>query len=77
MTRIAILNRRIGNKIGKRTLRGRFQAEYDKRAPAFEILPLSIKPTRLNISSSEIRLLVIRVGSYDPNIQVGRVYSIL
>jgi hypothetical protein len=42
---------------------GRFQAEYEKGAPAFETLPLSIKSTRLNTSSSGIHLLVIRVGS--------------
>jgi hypothetical protein len=38
---------------------GRFLTEYEKGAPTFETLPLSIESTRLNMSSSKIRLLVI------------------
>jgi hypothetical protein len=63
MARTAVLDRRVGYELGKGSLWGRFEAEYEKGAPAFETLPLIIESTRLNTSSSEIRLLIIRVGS--------------
>jgi hypothetical protein len=63
MARTGISNRRIGNEIKKGLCGGRFQAQYDKGAPAFETLSLSIKSIQLNRSSLGICLLVTRVGS--------------
>jgi hypothetical protein len=56
---------------------GRFQAEYEGGAPAFEALPLNIESTRLSTSSSDICLLVIREGTLTPVYKVSRVDSIL
>jgi hypothetical protein len=57
------------------TIGGRFQIEYEG-APTFEILPLSIKSTRLSTFSSDICLLVTREGSFTLcTDKPGRLYS--